>query len=251
MNDGERPQTFLARAEKLKAKGLNGNGAGLTLAIASQMWPTPAARDWRSGEASQETYDKNARPLNEVATLWSTPRSSDGEKGGPNQSFGAGGVPLPSQAAMWMTPRSHEVGDYQYSRGDHSKPVPTLTGQASMWSTPSIADTQGSRKSRSGDRSDELLMSGQAANLASLLPDRPISTVGEESSHIRRTLNPLFVEWLMMWPFGWTSLALMPPASIGCGCSATELSRFKLHMRFALSQFGSPGDIPVQQSLFG
>jgi len=30
------------------------------------MWPTPSARDWRSGKASQETLEGNARPLNEV-----------------------------------------------------------------------------------------------------------------------------------------------------------------------------------------
>lgn len=41
------------------------------------------------------------------ASTWSTPRASDGEKGGPNQSFGAGGQPLPSQmhqASPWVTP---------------------------------------------------------------------------------------------------------------------------------------------------
>ena len=32
------------------------------------------------------------------AAYWSTPRASDGEKGGPNQAFGAGGQPLPAQA---------------------------------------------------------------------------------------------------------------------------------------------------------
>lgn len=34
---------------------------------------------------------------NMVIALWSTIRASDGAKGGPNQSFGAGGSPLPSQ----------------------------------------------------------------------------------------------------------------------------------------------------------
>lgn len=34
---------------------------------------------------------------NVVLALWSTLRASDGEKGGPRQSFGAGGSPLPSQ----------------------------------------------------------------------------------------------------------------------------------------------------------
>ena len=29
-------------------------------------WPTPSARDWRSGKASDEVYHSNSRPLNEV-----------------------------------------------------------------------------------------------------------------------------------------------------------------------------------------
>jgi hypothetical protein len=43
-------------------------------------WGTPAARDWKSGEASQETLDKNARPLNELALLagWKTPNVPNG-----------------------------------------------------------------------------------------------------------------------------------------------------------------------------
>jgi hypothetical protein len=137
------------------------------------------------------------------SSAWPTPETTR-EKGGPNQSFGAGGVPLPAQTAQWMTPRSHEVGQYQYSRGDKTKPVATLTSQAFS------------------------------------LPDRPISTVGEERSHIRRTLNPLFVEWLMGWPPGWTCLGLTPPASTASACSAMALCRWKALMRSALSQLASP-----------
>lgn len=36
---------------------------------------------------------------NVVIAMWSTIRASDGEKGGPNMSFGAGGSPLPSQVS--------------------------------------------------------------------------------------------------------------------------------------------------------
>lgn len=190
-----------------------------TLSGAAQNWTTPAASDGQRGGKITEAMSGTSL-TQQVATIWSTPRASDREKGGPNQAFGAGGVPLPAQV--------------------------------SQWSTPSVADTTGSRKTRSGARSDEPLLNGQAeiASLRSILPDHPISTVGEESSHIRRTLNPLFVEWLMGWPPGWTSLALTPPASNGCACSATALCRFKLHMRSALSQLGLPGDAPVQHDLF-
>ncbi len=46
-------------------------------------WASPACRDWKSGDASPETMDRNARPLNEQAvnlTGWATPRSTDGDK---------------------------------------------------------------------------------------------------------------------------------------------------------------------------
>ena len=93
----------------MKAKGYNGNGAGTPLAIAGKlwatptvvdsktcravrkhtkggrstsanaaMWATPTARDWRSGEASDETHNRNARPLNEQAVrLWPTATAQD------------------------------------------------------------------------------------------------------------------------------------------------------------------------------
>jgi hypothetical protein len=248
------------------------------LAVAAKCWPTPPARDWK------DTGDMTNVPENallgravlnwttpsasdgerggtiteamsgtsltqQVKSIWSTPRSSDGEKGGPNQSFGAGGIPLPAQAAQWMTPRVSESGQYQYNKGNPDDPILTLQGQSQAWSTPSVADTTGSRMTRSGDRSNELLLKGQAANLASSLPDHPISTVGEESSKIRRTLNPLFVEWLMGWPRGWTCLALTPHALNGCACSATELSAFKQRMRTALLSLGLPPE--AQEALAG
>lgn len=62
------------------------------------LWPTATASDHKSRSASQATLERNARPLREIVfAMWSTLRASDGEKGGPNQSFGAGGSPLPSQ----------------------------------------------------------------------------------------------------------------------------------------------------------
>jgi hypothetical protein len=39
-NDGERPETWLARRERVKAKALNGNGMGMPLSIAAQLLPT-------------------------------------------------------------------------------------------------------------------------------------------------------------------------------------------------------------------
>ncbi len=120
-------------------------------------------------------------------------------------------VGLENQANWWMTPRSHEVGQYQYSRGDKDKPVQTLTGQAFSH------------------------------------PDPRIYPVGATHSHPRRSLNPLFVEWLMGWPPGWTLLAWTDFA-----CSETELFRFKQRMRSALLSLGLPREAPpAQLALFG
>jgi hypothetical protein len=184
MNDGEGPETFFARQARVKAKGINGNGMGMPLTIAATMWPTPAARDFK-GANSVEHLEKSSGSLhldqlpNFVQHLWSTPRASDGEKGSPNQSFGAGGIPLTSMAVSFL-------------------PVPTT------------------------------------------------ETPGKPSSPDRRSLNPLFVEWLMGWPPGWTSLV-----STDFGSSATALSRWKRDMRFALSQLALHAAPPAQTSLFG
>lgn len=46
-----------------------------------------------------------------TASPWSTPRSSDGEKGAPNQCFSGGGQPLPAQmyaASPWVTPATRD-----------------------------------------------------------------------------------------------------------------------------------------------
>jgi site-specific DNA-cytosine methylase len=129
----------------------------------------------------------------------------------------AAGICRPVDDAPRLGDRSITV-----RQGNPDKPVLTLQGQA------------------------------QAMPLARSLPDQPISTVGEESSHIRRTLNPLFVEWLMGWPPGWTSLALTPPASSASGSWGMESYLFKQRMRSALFALGLPQAAPsAQLNLFG
>jgi hypothetical protein len=43
----------------------NGKKTQLSLQQAVRLWPTPTARDWRSGKASEMTHQKNSRPLSE------------------------------------------------------------------------------------------------------------------------------------------------------------------------------------------
>lgn len=51
------------------------------LELTAEMWATPATRDHRSGLASQETLERNARPLNEqMESMWGTPLAWAGSK---------------------------------------------------------------------------------------------------------------------------------------------------------------------------
>lgn len=129
-----------ATANMVTGAGTEGRDGGLNLQTAALMWATPRA----------------------------TPRATDGEKGGPNQSFtDGGGMPLMAQVAKWSTPRV-STGTYTRDRGKRGAERLTLEGEA-KWSTPSVADVTGGRASRSGARKSERLLNGQAPDLCSRL----------------------------------------------------------------------------------
>ena len=60
-------------------------------------WPTPTVADVTGGRKTRSGERNDEMLLNGLMGSWSTPRASDGQKGGPNMNFGAGGTPLPSQ----------------------------------------------------------------------------------------------------------------------------------------------------------
>jgi hypothetical protein len=69
-NSREDPEQWRARQAKLKAKGINGNGAGVPFGVAVREaagWATPKAGDWRDPRVSEKTLSESSRPLNEQA----------------------------------------------------------------------------------------------------------------------------------------------------------------------------------------
>ena len=120
--------------------------------------------------------------------LWPTPKASDAIMG---MTAKTSGRPIEksthlqtkvycAEKGLIPTPRSHEVGDYQYSKGDHSKPILTLTGYTKLLPTPRCGGSRGN--SPAGAKHGDLagVCGGQ--------------------------LNPTWVEWLMGFPTGWTDL---------------------------------------------
>ena len=82
-----------------------GNGA-LPPDAALCGWPTAAARDWKSGQASEETLEHNARPLSEIAVLagWPTAQARDW-KGAQGRAYKGEAVDMSAVAhlAAWST----------------------------------------------------------------------------------------------------------------------------------------------------
>jgi len=93
--------------------GRTPQGSKVTVDLAHQaktFWPTALAND---AEKRGQIAPERRNGLPGVTRAWSTPRASDGAKGGPHMAFGAGGTPLPAQAAQlaWATPTSRDYKD--------------------------------------------------------------------------------------------------------------------------------------------
>jgi hypothetical protein len=232
-NDGETPETWRARAESLKEKGYNGNGAGMPLAIASQlwgtprvgnnhgsgnnradpkrrledqafMWATPASRDFRAGDASEETLNKNARPLNEQATNWPTPRASMSQnrdtKAAPSYGL-THGRSLAGEAAQWPTPTALSFKDSHQPGND--APQNRIIEIAESWSTPRASD--GAKGGPNQQQKGTAPLATQACRISPLDPQ---TRDGQQSLKPARgsrpQLNADFVEWLQGMPAHWT-----------------------------------------------
>lgn len=261
--------------EKRLAGGHTLNLQDQVLGFQASARPTPTANDWKGSGPTLERKDGQMRGDRlDYATeqFWYTPNVPNGGRTLSQDTSPTGitkdgikrQVGLENQANWWMTPRSHEVGQYQYSRGDKDKPVQTLTGQAldmeayrasNTWPTPTAMNRPRSdetlekcrtrRKEKAGQNTVPLYLEDLASRIS--LPAQQSETHGEKSSPDRRSLNPLFVEWLMGWPPHWTLVAWTDFA-----CSETELYLFKQRMRSALLSLGLPHEAPpAQLALFG
>lgn len=95
-NYDEDPDQWLARRERLKAKGINGNGAGMPLGIAVKLLPTPTASDYKGpGPLDRRAPGDDNLPTR-IARLWPTPRASANEwrstRAAPSHGVGHGRV---------------------------------------------------------------------------------------------------------------------------------------------------------------
>lgn len=179
----------------------------------------------RYNPAGNSDFTRKVEALALDITNWSTPKTTDGAKGGPGQSYGSGGTPpLPAQAAQWPTPAAQNwkgSSEASITRADGKSRMDILHYRAEQGFTrtaPAITP-DGQRCSPHAPISRPLWAS-MIASHGRVVSRRILK------GRSRRRLNPLFVGWLMGWPIGHGL----------CACSVTEFIHWQQHMRGALSQ---------------
>lgn len=170
----------------------------------SGSWPTPTANQFEvkdipallaRGErckAAQNNGNGFGLTLQQAVALqmWPTPTSSLGTKGGrvtPRKSREGGTlIEAVSARAQWPTPTVK--GNYN-RMGLSAKSGDGLAIAVLRCATPTARDWR----------------SGKASEATHAKNSRPLS------EQIGGSLNPAWVEWLIGWPLGWTSMEPMPP----------------------------------------
>ena len=128
-------------------------------------------------------------PIKDIAYgLWPTP-VADGDRA---TNYAQGGTSLGYAVRNWPTPTVH--GNHN-RKGASKNSGDGLATAAKKWATPTCHD----RKGQSGAKRGRNAQGGECL-----------------AQQVGGTLNPMWVEWLMGWPMGWTD------------CDALEMDKFRL-----------------------
>ena len=98
------------------------------------------------------------------------------------------GRSLATYARTWPTPTAHNAKETN-ALSEHNRNTPTLTAQVN-WPTPRSCSAMAATLTDQGQR---------FPNLETVMAHTDQATIGGK-------LNPVWVEWLMGWPLGWTDL---------------------------------------------
>lgn len=193
MNDGANVENHFARLARMKAKHNNGNGAGLTIAIAAQLtgWATPCAME---PDQSPETVLARKARLSESTGIFRGPA-----------------LPLGSQVQLagWPTP---VVSDSAKAENAALRPRAMVLGNAAMlsgWPTPCAQDGPNGGPAQGTDR-----LPGAAAQVTALrgrLTDSGQMLIGSTAEipevHDGGPLTAAHSLWLQALPVAWERCA--------------------------------------------
>lgn len=181
-------------------------------------YPTPSATEYGSAQnEGQVPHDRPTRgtpSLSTFARQWPTPCASDSDRGtwaGAQERREQGdkrGIRLCEAVSGWPTPTAmdaHQSGKpRQEASGRHAMSLVHVAVEK-PWPTPTASD--GTKASgRRGVSESSRAHPGISLTVAACRSGRPLPMICEHGGECRPTLNPLFVEWLMGLPLGWTDV---------------------------------------------
>lgn len=147
--------------------------------IRAEFWPTPRAEDSESCGAHRGEPDTLT-----AAVRWSTPTTRDAES--------------PAIQVLWPTPCSTDAN------GAGSRNVEGSLAHAGVSLTDAVRGDGGRGRCRPPAASDEK---------GSAQPGQRRGQLSETVAGLK--LSPDWVEWLMGWPVGWSSLESLQDATVG------------------------------------
>lgn len=145
----------------------------------AEAWPNWGTM--QNGELFQQQIPERLTCENESGFFVGTPTASTSIR---SEKFREGRTPSPAEAARFPTPKSRDWKG-QSQRGIHA-PGDCLPNYVMKWPTPR-AESGVSRKPGTGGK---------------CLQEEARKSIGANTG----MLNPMWVEWLMGWPLGWTDL---------------------------------------------
>lgn len=169
-------------------------------------WPTPNPAGGgnppellrkKGGHYIRRSGKKAFLHLDQAAQMWATPTARDTK--GRDQPKRQGGASLPHQLLKWPTPTVH--GDYN-RKGASKTSGDGLATAAKNWPTPQASDDRNTSGGRGPDKNPNPRLA--AFRFSRQAEEKGICLTGFQSSKDGPKLNPLFDEWLMGWPLGWT-----------------------------------------------
>lgn len=194
--------------------------------------PTPLTSDGTGGTGPADVAKDFSTPLRAIAALLPTPSANVGTNGGsqhPDKRRAGNHQPSIQDVAehvLLPTPQAHDHVDGKTAEQVEAMRKRTGAGvrnlnetaanELALLQTPSVADGMGGHLTRSGDRSNEKLLPGQAKELATdwglYAPaihrweralGRPAPSPTEPNAKGNPRLSPKFTEWMMGVPEGW------------------------------------------------
>ncbi len=176
------------KSGRLRKVSNNGVAGSIGLARTVALWPTPDAsmgtrgleKDWKpvrpSGHHAQYTINQ---AVNDVETFWPTPTASEDVAG------------TPEGKMQWMLTQAAKSGCKTRKEYLGGKSTPR------NYPTPTTSDRFNVEPQH--DKGRKLLR-------MEAHPEGTENLTAAQANQMNGQLNPDWVEWLMEWPIGWTSL---------------------------------------------